>query len=63
MTNPDQTNPDQQAQSVPPTLSHPAAGRFWLAVIAAAALTGADAAALTRRLQVSYCRYGRVAGT
>jgi chloride channel protein, CIC family len=38
--------------TIPGTLQHPAAGRFWLAVIGTGAVAGVGAAALTRLLEV-----------
>jgi len=41
----------QAADGVPPTLKHPSAARFWLALLGTAAVTGLGAAILTRLLE------------
>jgi CIC family chloride channel protein len=43
--------PPQAATAIPSTLQHPAAARFWLALIATGAVAGAGAAGLTRLLE------------
>ena len=46
------TLPATSGDSIPSTLRHPSAGRFWLAVLLTGAGTGLGAAALTRLLEV-----------
>lgn len=46
------SSPALSAEPIPATLSHPGAGRFWLAVFLTGVGTGLGAAALTRLLEV-----------
>lgn len=43
--------PPQSANAIPSNLQHPAAARFWLALIATGVVTGLGAAVLTRLLE------------